>query len=764
VFRWPLQSIALTLVLAGGLLGLWPGTSLAQPIQAGGIIEEVRVEGTQRIEPETVRSYMRINPGELFDPIKIDTSLKSIFATGLFADVTLRREGDTLVVVVVENPIINRIAFEGNVSLDNETLAAETTLRPRVVFTRTKVQVDVQRLIEVYRLTGRFAATVEPKVIELDQNRVDLVFEINEGPVTRVGAISFIGNRAFSDGRLREEITTTEAAFWRIFTTADTYDPDRLTFDRDLLRRFYLSRGYADFRVVSAVAELTPDRESFIITFTLDEGERYTFGEIELTTTLRNLDAEQLRSAITTLEGEWYDASEVEDTIADMTEAAGNLGFAFIDIRARVERDRENLIIHLTFDILEGPRVFVERIEIEGNLRTLDHVIRREFRLVEGDAFNSAKLRRSRTRIRNLGYFKNVEITNTEGSTPDRTVVTVEVEEQSTGDLTFGAGVSSTEGLVGSVSLRERNLLGAGQDLRTSFTLAGSKSQLDLSFTEPYFLDRNLAAGFDLFRVVQDQSESSFKSTRVGGGLRAGYNIQENLRQVWRYTLQQQDISDIDNDASALVKDDEGTKIESSISETLTYDVRDSRFDPREGYTISNTIKLAGFGGSVKNLRSTLGGGYYVPVLEDLTLAFRGEVGGVVGIGQDTRVSDRFFKGGVSSIRGFEFGGVGPRDKDSDDAVGGKTFYHGTAELVFPVGLPTEFKVRGRLFTDFGADWNVDGPKGGIQDSSSPRLSVGTGISWGSPFGPVVLDFGFALVEEDFDKTETFSFSFGTRF
>jgi outer membrane protein insertion porin family len=760
VFRWPLKSIALTLVLVGGLLGLLPGTSVAQPIQAGGIIEEVRVEGTQRIEPETVRSYMRIDPGERFDPIKIDTSLKSIFATGLFADVALRREGDTLVVVVVENPIINRIAFEGNVSLDNETLAAETTLRPRVVFTRTKVQVDVQRLIEIYRLTGRFAATVEPKLIELDQNRVDLVFEINEGPVTRVDAISFIGNRAFSDGRLREEITTTEAAFWRIFTTADTYDPDRLTFDRDLLRRFYLSRGYADFRVISAVAELTPNRESFIVTFTLDEGERYAFGEINLTTSLRNLDAELLRAAITTLEGEWYDASLVEDSISDMTEAAGNLGFAFIDIRARVERDRENRIIDLTYDILEGPRVFVERIEIEGNLRTLDHVIRREFRLVEGDAFNSAKLRRSRTRVRNLGFFKNVDISNAEGSTPDRTVVTTVVEEQSTGDLTFGAGVSSTDGLVGSISLRERNLLGSGQD----FTLAGSKSQLDLSFTEPYFLDRNLAAGFDLFRVVQDQDESSFKSTRIGAGLRAGFNIQENLRQVWRYTLQQQDISDVDNDASALVKDDEGTKTESSISETLTYDVRDSRFDPREGYSISSTIKLAGFGGNVQNLRSTLGGGYYVPVTEDLTLALRGEVGGVVGLDQDTRVSDRFFKGGTNSIRGFEFGGVGPRDTDSDDAVGGKTFYNGTAELAFPIGLPTEFKVRGRIFTDFGAAWNVDGPKEGIEDSSSPRLSVGTGISWGSPFGPVVLDFGFALVEQDFDKTETFSFSFGTRF
>jgi outer membrane protein insertion porin family len=373
-----------------------PAPLFAQTIFSGGNIEEVRVEGTQRIEPETVRSYLRVNPGEPFDPVLLDESLKSIFATGLFADVTLRRDGGTLIVTVVENPIINRIAFEGNNRIDDDTMAAELALRPRTVFTRAKVQNDVQRIVKLYRRSGRYGATVEPKAIQLPQSRVDLVFEISEGPSTVVESINFIGNREFSDSTLRGEITTSESAFWRILSTTDTYDPDRLTFDRELLRRFYLSEGYADFRVLSAIAELTPNREGFVITITLEEGERYRFGKVNLTTTLRNLDPASLEGELETEEGDWYDATTIEDSIENLTERLSNLGYAFVDVRPGTERNREAGTIDLTYKIQEGPKVLVERIDIQGNVRTLDEVIRREFRLVEGDAFNSAKLRRTR--------------------------------------------------------------------------------------------------------------------------------------------------------------------------------------------------------------------------------------------------------------------------------------------------------------------------------------------------------------------------------
>lgn len=752
-------------VVALGLfaIALLPWAAQAQSILSGGIIEEIRIEGAQRVDATTVRSYMRVNPGEPFDPVKIDSSLKSLFATGLFADVTLRRDGNALIVVVTENPIINQIGFEGNLRIDDEILEAEVELRPRVVFTRTKVQSDLQRILELYRRQGRFAATVDAKVIQLEQNRVDLVFEINEGPTTKIQSINFIGNRAFSDGSLRDEIATSETAFWRFLSSTDTFDPDRLTFDRELLRRFYLQEGYADFQILSVVAELTPDRESFIVTFTLEEGPQYTFGDIEITTTLKDLDPESLTGQITAASGETYDASEVEDTISNLTESASNLGFAFVDVRPRVERDRDQRLINLTFEIREGPKVYVERIDIEGNIRTLDRVIRREFRLVEGDAFNASLMNRSRQRIENLGFFQTVDMKTEPGSEADQLLITTEVQEQATGDLSFAAGFSSESGPLGSITLRERNLLGSGQDMRLSFTISGVASTVDLSYTEPYFLDRDLSAGFDLFRTVKENDESSFDLERIGGTLRAGYDYQENLRQVWKYTLKQEKVTNVDNDASALVKDDEGTDLESSVGQSLRWDTRDKPFDAREGHVLRLGTTVAGLGGDVRFLRTTLGGAYYQPILEDVTATIASEVGNVIGLDYDTKVSDRFFLGGTS-LRGFDTAGVGPRDSLTGDSLGGKHFYTTTLELSFPVGLPPELNFRGRLFSDVGAAWGIDGSDADVEDSSSPRMSVGTGFSWISPFGPVVVDLGWAIVKEDFDNTQLVNFSFGTRF
>lgn len=762
MFRVPLAAIAGLVLWLASLMAVAP--TLAQSL-SGGNIQEIRIEGTQRIEPETVRSYMRVNPGEPFDPLKLDQSLKNIFSTGLFADVTMRREGDTLIVSVVENPIINRIAFEGNQRLDDETLQNEIELRPRVVFTRTRVQNDSQRILEIYRRSGRFAVSVEPKVIQLPQNRVDLVFEINEGPLTSIKAINFIGNQVFSDGDLRSQIATAEEAFWRIFSSSDTYDPDRLTFDRELLRRFYLSEGYADFRVLSVVAELTPERDGFIVTFTVEEGAQYAFGTIDITTSLRNLDPEALRESLLTEEGETYDATAIETTVDSLTEIVGNLGYAFVEIRPRATRNRDNLTIDIDYEINEGPKVFVERIDIEGNVRTLDRVVRREMRLVEGDAFNTSKVRRSRQRIQNLGFFSSVEIVNDQGTAEDKTIIKVTVEEQSTGDLSFGAGFSTDVGPIGTVGLRERNFLGRGQDVRVGVSVSGERSQLDLSFTEPYFLDRNLAAGFDVFRIINEQEESSFDETRTGGSLRAGYNLTENIRQVLRYTLEDKEIDNVENDASLLVKNEEGRALESSISQEISYDTRDSRFDPHEGLVLRLRNEYAGVGGDIYYVKNSVGGGYYVTFAEDYTASVRGEVGHILGLGQDTRISDRFFLGG-SGLRGFAPAGVGPRDGVTDDALGGKQFYTGTLEFSFPIGLPEDLNVRGRLFTDVGSTWDVDGDLDGVQlqDEASPRVAVGTGVSWNSPFGPLVLDLGFAVNKEEFDETEILSFSFGTQF
>ena len=754
-------ALVFALVVLAGIAG--QQQVAAQSLLSGGTIQEIRIEGSQRVEPATVLTYLGLNPGDPFEPVALDRSLQSLFLTGLFADATLRREGDVLVVTVIENPIINRVAFEGNERLDNDILQAEIQSRPRVVYTRTRVQSDTQRILELYRRSGRYAATVVPKIIELPQNRADLVFELDEGEESGIYSINFVGNRAFSDSSLRGEITTSESAFWRFLSSTDTYDPDRLNFDRELLRRFYLSEGYADFRVLSTTAELARDGAGFIVTFTVEEGELYTFGAIDITTSLKNLDVETLRGELTTVEGETYDASAVEETVALLTDAVGNLGYAFVEITPRVDRDPDNLTIGITYEINEGPRVFVERIDIEGNVRTLDEVIRREFRLVEGDAFNSSKLRRSRQRIQNLGFFRTVEVDTLQGTAPDKTIVKVKVEEQSTGDFTFGAGFSTDSGPLGNIGLRERNLLGRGQDLRLNFTLSGISSQIDLSFTDPYFMGRDLAAGFDLFRTTREQDESDFKEERIGFGLRAGFAWDENLRQVVRYVLERKEITDVSSNASAIIRDDEGIRLKSAIGQTLSYDTRDSRFDPTSGFVISLDNELAGLGGDSYFLKSTLGGAYYIPVFDEVTLKFGAEVGTIVSL-QDTRVSDRFFIGG-ETLRGFATGGVGPRDANSDDSLGAKHFYTGTVELAFPLGLPEEFEIRGRIWTDVGGAWDLDGGEAStVEDSSAPRAAVGAGISWNSPFGPIQVDLGYAIIKEDFDEDEVFRFSFGTRF
>ncbi|MBC8337243.1 MAG: outer membrane protein assembly factor BamA [Rhodospirillales bacterium] len=735
-----------------------------QLAQSSGAIKEITVEGAQRIAPETIKSYLLVQTGDAFNPGKIDRSLKSLFTTGLFADVSLHRKGDTLVVRVVENPVINRIAFEGNAEVDSDDLRVETSLRPRVIYTRTKVQKDVKRILAIYRSTGRFAATVEPKVIQLEQNRVDLVFEINEGDLTEIRSIRFVGNREFGDSRLRGVIRTRQSTWWRFLSSDDKYDPDRVTFDRELLRRFYLSDGFADFRVMSAVAELTPDRKDFFLTYTVDEGARYRFGKVEIQARLRNLKVEDISGELEFEQGDWYDQDAVNKAIRKLTDKVGDLGFAFIDIRPRINRDREKRIIDVVFEVNEGPRVFVERIDIVGNVRTQDKVIRREFRLVEGDAFNSSKMRRSRQRIQNLGFFETVSVERQPGSAPDKTVVKVDVQEKSTGQLSFGAGFSTTNGFLGDIGILEKNFLGKGQQLSLKVTLAALKSEIDLSFTEPYFLGREIRAGFDIFRVSQDlQDFSSFDTDTTGFGLRGGYRITEDLRQDWGYSFRLSKISDIANDASQLIQAAAGTETTSQVSHSITYDKRDSAILPTDGFVVRVRNDLAGLGGSVRHFRNHIKAAKYYPIADQWVASASGSAGYIVGLGDDVNVLERFFIGG-DNLRGFASRGVGPRDSLTEDALGGEWFYTGSLQLDFPLGLPDDFGIGGRAFTDFGSIGKLSPTASYVQDETSLRASAGIGLTWTSPFGPVGMDAALPIIKEDFDLTENIRVNFGTRF
>jgi outer membrane protein insertion porin family len=729
-------------------------------------LREIRVNGAERIEPSTILTYLNIQTGQPLTEDVMNEGLKNLFATGLFADVKIAQKNGVMVVDVVENPIINEIAFEGNDRIKDEELLSEVSLRPRQVYTKTKVQNDVARVYQLYQRGGRYAVSVEPKIIELDQNRVNLVFEITEGEVTAIKGIKFVGNTAFNDDQLRAELSTKEERWYRFFSSDDRFDEDRVKYDEELLRRFYLKNGYADFRVISSNAELSEDKESFFLNFTIEEGPRYKINTIAIDSKLRGYDGSPLREDVTFLPGEWYDADSVQASIDNMSKSLGDAQYAFVDIDPIIKRNSAEQSIDITFNIGESPRVFVERIDIHGNLRTIDKVIRREMQMVEGDPFSRSKLAKSEQRLRDLGYFEKVEIKTLPGSAPDKTIVDIEVAEQSTGELSIGAGFSTQDGPLADLRIRERNLLGKGQDLTFSTTLAGKRTEFDAAFTEPHLFDRDLSAGVDAFHVTRDfQDESSYDQRRTGGALRMGYPLSEKWRQSFRYRYEENDIRNVDSTASRFIRDQEGKRTTSALSQRLSYDGRDSTLFPTEGLFSWLDVEGAGLGGDANFVSGDIGSSYYIPFYEKkVILSLTAETGAIEGLNdKDVEINERYMLGG-DKLRGFAPGGVGPRDISTNDALGGNLYYRGTAEFSFPIGFPDEMGISGHAFTDFGSLWSIDETGAEIKDENSIRAASGIGVSWRSPFGPVRVDLATPLVKEDFDEEEAFRFSFGTRF
>ena len=734
-------------------------------VSSAGRIESIRIEGNERVESNTVISYLGIKSGSTLNQTDIDSSLKNLYATGFFSDVKLLKSGNALVVRVVENPIINKVAFEGNSLIDTADLEKEMELKTRSVYSQDKLQSDVKRILDIYRRSGRYNTVVEPKTIAQDQNRVDLVYEISEGATAHVEKINFIGNKKFSDSDLRKAIRTEETRWYKFFSDTDKYDPDRMQFDQELLRRYYINEGFADFQVKSAHAELSPKKDAFFLTFVVEEGVRYKFGEINVTSELKNGEKPDFSGAITTKTGKTYDASKVDETIDAMTKRLGDLGYAFVDIQPKLDRDQSKNTANLTYVIKPGPRVYVERINVTGNVRTLDEVIRREFRISEGDAYNNSKLQRSEQRLNNLGFFEKVDIKNEQGSAPDKTVVNVDVKEKSTGEVTIGAGFSSTDGVLGDFGISEKNLLGRGQELKTRLTVAARRKQIELGFTEPYFMSRDIAAGFDIYRTKQDfLQQSSYNMDTKGINLRSSYALQEKIQHSVNYSLRENNVTDVKPEASTYIKQQVGVNVNSSISQSLTYDDRNNKLDPSSGYYFRISQEFAGLGGDSRYLKHDVKGSYYYPITSKWRTSITGSSGYIFGIGgRDVRINDRFFVGG-DDLRGFRNAGIGPRDTATRDALGGNAYYTTTAELKFPLGLPDELGISGAVFGDAGSLWKIDNSIVGISESNAIRASVGAGILWTSPFGPIRVDFAHAVAKQKEDLTETMRFSFGTRF
>jgi outer membrane protein insertion porin family len=790
--RWTLERglFAALIVLSSVPLSLGLSASFGELSASaqGAVIRSIVVEGNRRVEPETVRSYLTFSTGDTYNAAEVDQSLKTLFATGLFQDVRIRRQGGTIIVILVENPIVNRVAFEGNREIKDDTLASEVQLKSRAVYTRARVQADVQRIFNVYRRMGLYAAQVEPQIIRLDSNRIDVVFEINEGPKTKVRSINFIGNRAFSDSQLRFVITTTRTNFLSFLKNTNIYDPDRLNLDRELLRQFYLKNGYADARIISATADLDRDGRGFFITFTIDEGERYRFGYIDIESALPSLNVDELRGVILTRTGKRYNSEKVEKTVEALTVMVSLQGYAFGQVRPRFERDQATHTMNIVYVIDEGPRVYIERINIVGNFRTEDGVIRRQFRLAEGDAYNRLLVESARKRLRSLGFFKTVDIQTEPGSAPDRVILVVNVVEQPTGELSFGVGFSTAEGVIGDIAVTERNLMGKGQYVRLGFSGSLDRAQVDFSFTEPNFLDRNMAAGFDIFHKQVDlRDESSFRQRDTGANLRVGFPIADNTQLGLRYRFQREEIFDATNNASLAVKDaaEEGAVNVSSLGYTVAYDTRNLPRSPSSGVFASFSQDLAGLGGDVNYIRSVADVRGYYPITNKITLVGRTQGGAIEGwSGNDLRLTDLFFKGG-ETLRGFKRAGYGPRDacesvvtgkRISDcrrDSIGGKYYWATTAELRFPFPLiPDNLGMQGAIFLDAGSLWDpsqraldaVAEEGSFIFDSSEVRMSTGFSIIWQSPLGPLRADIAEALLKADFDRTELFRFGASTNF
>ncbi|PCI32322.1 MAG: outer membrane protein assembly factor BamA [Alphaproteobacteria bacterium] len=763
----------------GASLGVVSGAQAQQSTYGDrDIISDIVVQGNQRIEVETVKSYIFVHKGDVYDEKEVDRSLKSLFNTGLFSDVKIGRSGKVLVIEIAENPIINRIVFEGNKYKKADKLYEEIHLRPRIVFSRSKVRADVQRLLEIYRRGGRFAASIEPKVIQLDQNRVNLVFEITEGPKSSIGKINFMGNVIYNNDDLRAIVRTKESRWWKFLTSDDTYDPDRMAFDKQLLRDFYRSQGYADFRITSAVTELAPNKENFFINYTIEEGVIYHFGDIDVESQIPDLASEVLSMLVFTRKGNLYNSELIDQTVEYLTNVAGLKGYAFVNVRPRIRRDREKQTVNITYIVNKAPRVYVERVEIRGNVLTHDRVIRREMRLIEGDSYNSSKMKRSEIRIKSLGFFKEVEINQIEGTTNDKTILEVTIEEQATGELSVGAGFSSAESFLFDFSIRQRNLFGRGQDLRFGSRISSRRKELDIGFTEPYFLGRPVVAGVDIYFRDNSFREANFEQVSLGMGLRTAFPVTEYIVMSGRYNLRQDKIDIPDQflaSRSPFTTTNLGTFTTSSIGYGLSFDNLDNRQKPNRGHRAVLNQDLAGLGGNVKYIRTQATYNYFIPIYGRWIFGAKAEGGHILGLGQDIRINDRFFLGNPR-MRGFEQAGIGPRDNLTTDALGGNVFYKGSLEIYIPLGSGArELGIEASMFVDAGALFTIDSQNelfnsatglthNIVGDTPKPRVSAGIGFTWMSPFGPFRVDFAKAILSDKFDKTEFFQFNIGTRF
>jgi outer membrane protein insertion porin family len=820
---------------------------VASPVAAQNI-NTLQIEGNRRVEVDTIKSYFKAGPGGRLDQAAIDDGLKALIETGLFQDVKISTAGGRVLVTVVENPVIGKVAFEGNKKVKDEQLSAEIQSKPRGTLSRPMVQSDAQRIAEIYRHAGRYDVHVTPEIIEQPNNRVDLVFTINEGGKTGVKSIEFVGNQAYSSYRLKDIIKTRESNLLSFLGGADVYDPDRVEADRDLIRRFYLKHGYADVQVVAALTEYDPDKKGFLVTFKIEEGVQYRVASVKFESSISTLDGNSLASFSRVSAGSTYNAESLEKSIEEMQIEASRRGYAFAIVRPRGDRNFENHTVTITFAIDEGPRTYIERINIRGNTRTRDYVIRREFDIAEGDAYNRALVDRAERRLKNLDFFKSVKITSEPGSSSDRVILIVDLEEKSTGDFSVSGGYSTTDGALAEVSISERNFLGRGLFAKAAVTYGQYARGLSLSYVDPYLLDYRVALGLDAFyRQQLANNFISYGTSTIGFSPRLGFALREDLSLQLRYSIYQQTISlpfflancnnvagnpnlpfnpspawvnangvaaaqamgavdasgvglwcYSDGEASLPVRKElaGGHTLTSSVGYSLNYNTLDNNKNPTDGLLVDWRQDFAGVGGDVTYLKSVVDLKYFTPLVADIVGLIHVQSGILNKIGNnELRMLDQF-QMGPNLVRGFAPNGIGPRDINpygTMDALGGTKYWGASLELQMPFWfLPKEVGLKGAVYADAGGLYDYQGPTnwaltgevntpGCIRPTNNPpnpgtclglqfdsgnqvRSSVGVGLIWASPFGPLRFDYAVPLTKGQFDRVQQFKFGGGTTF
>ncbi len=728
------------------------------PIQT---TNQIIIQGNKRLENELILRSAGIDKIGTDDK-SLSLAIKNLYKTGYFEDVNIFKDKNIIFINVKENPIIDQISVEGNKEVTDDIILAELITKTRNVFSTDQIKLDSEKILTLYKRQGFFSTFVEPKIIRVDENRVNLVFEVFEGKEATIKKVNFINNKIFSDSTLKDVISSSEYRWYEFWGSNDRFDKDRINYDKDLLKKYYFDNGYIDFEIVSVNSSLVDNRKDFIVNFSLFEGERYKITKVKYNSSIRNLKNEQIKDLVDIDAGDWFSSLEIDNSIKKITDITSQMGYAFVDVSPRIKKFGNNKV-EITFEIQQGTKIFIDRINITGNVKTNDSVIRRELQFVEGDAYNLSKIKESERRIKGTGLFDNIEIKLDEMVGTNKTKVDVSLAERSTGQFTVGAGFSSLDGAIGSVGIKESNLFGEAKELGLNLGLSTRKSEIDLSYTDPYFLNRDLAAGIDIFNVRRNQKTySGYKHNIIGFKLRSGFEILDNLRYFSSYTLKRDKIHDIDNNTSIYIQAQEGKRVTSVIGQAIQYDKLNDRINPTDGYRIRLDFDYFGLVGDSEHILTELKIANFYRIADGFVLANFLE-GGYIGSIKEVKINDRFNLDG-DQLRGFKNLGIGPRDSSTSDALGGEIYYVNRNELTFPLGLPDDLGIGGIIFADIGTIYNQSSSATNIHDESTLRASAGIGLSWVSPFGPVKFYLSKALLKENYDKKEIFRFSFGTTY